>query len=266
MNIFQKTEDEIHYMVETCRLVSATLACLTRHIRPGVNTEHLNKVAEEFIRDHGATPSFKGYPNPYGSPFPAGICTSVNDEVVHGIPNVHTVLQDGDIISIDCGVLLNGFHGDSCYTFGVGNLAPETRSLLQASKQALNKGIAQAVAGNHLGDIGHAISAEAHAQGCRVIRCFSGHGIGRSLHEPPLVRNYGSSGRGILLKEGMCLAIEPILTSGNAQVVRQSDRWTYNTKDSHPAAHYEHTIVVRRGKVQVLSSFDEIEQLEGNIY
>ena len=266
MNIFLKTEDEIHYMVETCRLVSATLAYLTRHVKPGVNTKYLDRVAEEFIRDHGAMPSFKDYPNPCGQPFPACICTSVNDEVVHGIPNVHTVLKDGDIISIDCGILKNGYHGDSCYTYCVGNVRPELRLLLQATKQALNKGVEHAIAGNHLGDIGKAVATVAQAQGFRVVKRFSGHGIGRSLHEPPLVKNHGSSGRGILLKEGMCLAIEPILTSGSAKVKQLSDRWTFKTKDSLPAAHYEHTIVVRRGKAQVLSSFDEIEQLEGNIY
>ena len=214
MSIYLKTEDEIELMRAANLLVGATLAEVGRHIKPGVTTAELDRVAEEFIRDHGAQPTFKGFPNPYGSPFPASICTSVNDVVVHGIPDDKTVLKDGDIISVDCGTLLNGFCGDSCYTFCVGEVAPEVKALLDVTRESLYRGIAQAVAGHRLGDIGSAVQdyCEQHSYG--VVRELTGHGIGHKMHEEPSVPNYGRRGNGIMLKAGMCIAIEPMITMG----------------------------------------------------
>lgn len=191
MKIFLKTEDEIELMREANQLVGKTLGELARHIKPGVTTLQLDQIADEFIRDHGAIPTFKGFPNPYGGPFPASICTSVNDVVVHGVPNAQTVLQEGDIISIDCGTLLNGFCGDSCYTFCVGEIDEEKKRLLRTTKEALYKGIENAVAGKHLGDVGAAVQDHCEAQGYGIVRELTGHGIGHEMHEDPQVPNYG---------------------------------------------------------------------------
>lgn len=259
MNIFLKTEDEIELMYQANQLVGKTLGELANHIKPGVNTLQLDKIAEEFIRDHGAVPTFKGFPNPYGNPFPGSICTSINDVVVHGIPNEHDILKDGDIISIDCGTLLNGFNGDSCYTFTVGEVKSETLHLLKVTRESLYKGIDSAVAGNHLGDIGFAIQSLCEAHGYGVVRELTGHGIGREMHEDPHVPNYGKRGNGVLLKEGMCIAIEPMITLGNRNIGLKPDKWTIVTLDHKPAAHFEHTIAIRRGRAQILSSFEEVE-------
>ena len=260
MNIFLKTEDEIELMRKANRLVGKTLGVISKHIRPGVTTLQLDKVAEEFIRDNGAIPTFKGFPNPYGSPFPSSICTSVNDVVVHGIPDDKTVLKEGDIISVDCGALLDGFNGDSCYTFCVGEVAPETKKLLEVTKTALYLGIENAVAGKHVGDIGSAVQKHCEMYGYGVVRELTGHGIGREMHEDPSVPNYGSRGSGVLLKAGMCIAIEPMITLGARSIGMMPDRWTIKTCDGKPAAHFEHTIAVRRGKAEILSSFEEIEK------
>lgn len=260
MNIFLKTEDEIELMRKANRLVGKTLGVISKHIRPGVTTLQLDKVAEEFIRDNGAIPTFKGFPNPYGSPFPSSICTSVNDVVVHGIPDDRTVLKEGDIISVDCGALLDGFNGDSCYTFCVGEVTPEIKKLLEVTKTALYLGIENAVAGKHVGDIGSAVQKHCEMYGYGVVRELTGHGIGREMHEDPSVPNYGSRGSGVLLKAGMCIAIEPMITLGARSIGMMPDRWTIKTCDGKPAAHFEHTIVVRRGKAEILSSFDEIEK------
>ena len=238
---------------------------LAKCIKPGISTLQLDKIAEEFIRDHGAIPTFKNFPNPFGSPFPASICTSVNDVVVHGIPDASTVLKDGDIISIDCGTLLDGFNGDSCYTFCVGEVAEEVRHLLRTTKESLYKGIEQAVAGNHLGDIGSSIQDYCEAQGYGIVRELTGHGIGREMHEPPQIPNYGRRGNGMFLKAGMCIAIEPMVTFGDKSVYMMPDRWTIRTRDGKPAAHFEHTMAIRKGKAEVLSSFDEIEKIEANL-
>ena len=259
MNIFLKTEDEIALMRRANRLVGETLAELAKHIKPGVSTLQLDKIAGEFIRDHGAVPTFKNFPNPYGSPFPANICTSVNDVVVHGIPDSKTVLKDGDIISVDCGTLLDGFNGDSCYTFCVGEVAPEVKALLRTTYEALLLGIEQAVAGNHLGDIGSAVQDHCESRGYGVVRELTGHGIGRKMHEDPMVPNYGRRGNGVLLKNSMCIAIEPMITMGARNIYLMPDRWTVRTRDGKPAAHFEHTIAVRSGKSEILSSFEEIE-------
>lgn len=263
MKIFLKTEDEIELMREANMLVAGTLAELAKHVKPGVTTLQLDRIAERYIRDNGAVPTFKNFPNPFGSPFPASICTSVNDVVVHGIPDSRTVLRDGDIISIDCGARLNGFCGDSCYTFCVGEVKEEVRQLLRTTRAALHAGIGKAVAGNHLGDIGNAVQQCCEDKGYGIVRELTGHGIGRRMHEDPQVPNYGTRGGGILLKTGMCIAIEPMVTMGDRAIGLMPDRWTIRTRDGRPAAHFEHTIAVRRGKADILSSFEEIEQQVG---
>ena len=246
-------------MREANQLVGKTLAEVGRHIKPGVTTRHLDKVADEFIRDHGAIPTFKGFPNPYGEPFPAAICTSVNDVVVHGIPSDDVVLHEGDIISIDCGTLLNGYNGDSAYTFMVGEVDKAVKQLLEVTKQSLYLGIEQAVPGKHVGDIGAAIQAHCEAHGYGIVRELTGHGIGKEMHEAPQIPNYGIRGNGVMLKAGMCIAIEPMVTLGNRNIGMLPDRWSIVTRDHQVAAHFEHTIAVRKGKAEVLSTFEEIE-------
>ncbi|WP_297262512.1 type I methionyl aminopeptidase [uncultured Prevotella sp.] len=259
MKIFLKTEDEIELMRKANRLVGATLTELAKHIKPGVTTLQLDRVAEEFIRDNGAVPTFKNFPNPFGGPFPASICTSVNDVVVHGIPDEKTILKDGDIISIDCGTLLADYNGDSAYTFCVGEVSQDVRDLLTVTRQSLTKGIEMAVAGNHVGDIGDAIQTFCEAHGYGVVRELTGHGIGKQMHEDPQIPNYGRRGNGVMLKEGMCIAIEPMITMGDRKVWLMPDRWGICTRDGKPAAHFEHTIAIRRGKAEILSTFEEIE-------
>ena len=235
MKIFLKTEDEIELMRQANQLVGRTLGELAKHIKPGVTTLQLDQIADEFIRDNGAIPTFKGFPNPYGGPFPASICTSVNDVVVHGVPNDTTILKDGDIISIDCGTLLNGFCGDSCYTFCVGEVSEEVKELLRTTKESLYKGIENAVAGKHLGDISSAVQDHCEAHGYGIVRELTGHGIGHEMHEDPQVPNYGRRGNGIMLKAGMCIAIEPMITMGKRDIY-------------------------------LLSSFEEVESIEGKLY
>lgn len=261
--IFLKTDDEIELLRQSNLLVGRALAEVAKLIKPGVTTLELDRVAEEFIRDNGAIPTFKGFPNQYGQPFPGSICASVNDQVVHGIPN-DKPLQEGDIISVDCGTYMNGFCGDSAYTFCVGEVAPEVRELLKVTKEALYKGIENAVHGKRLGDIGSAVQdhCEKHAYG--VVREFVGHGIGKEMHEEPPVPNYGKRGSGVLLKSGMCIAIEPMITLGSPQIYMEPDRWTIRTRDGKWAAHFEHTLAVRKGKAEVLSTFDFIEEVLGD--
>ncbi len=263
--IFLKTEDEIDLLRAANQLVSKTHVELAKHIKPGVTTAQLDRIADEFIRDHGATPTFKGFPNPFGSPFPATLCTSVNDQVVHGIPN-DIPLEDGDIVSIDCGTLLNGFNGDSCYTFCVGIVSDEVKQLLKVTKESLYLGIQAALAGKRIGDISHAIQKHCESHGYGVVREFVGHGIGAEMHEDPSVPNYGRAGNGPLIKNGLCLAIEPMITLGSPKIGMLPDRWTIKTLDGSFAAHFEHTIAVHNGKAEILSSFDEIEQVEGKLY
>jgi len=266
MKIFLKTEDEIELMRQANQLVGRTLGELAKHIKPGVTTLQLDRIADEFIRDNGAIPTFKGFPNPYGGPFPASICTSVNDVVVHGVPNDKTVLKDGDIISIDCGTKLNGFCGDSCYTFCVGEVSKEVKELLRTTKESLYKGIGQAVAGRHLGDISSAVQDHCEAHGYGIVRELTGHGIGREMHEDPQVPNYGRRGNGVMLKNSMCIAIEPMITMGKRDIWLDKDRWSVRTRDGKPAAHFEHTVVVRRGEAEILSSFEEVISIEGKLY
>ncbi len=263
--IFLKTEDEIERMRDANKLVGMTLAQIAKEIAPGVSTKYLDSVAEEFIRDHGAEPTFKGFPNPYGPAFPASICASVNDVVVHGIPNDEP-LKDGDIVSIDCGTLLNGFNGDSCYTFCVGEVAADVKQLLRVTKESLYRAISESIVGKRIGDIGYAVQSLCEANGYGVVREFVGHGIGKDMHEDPQVPNYGRRGNGPQLKNGMCIAIEPMITMGSRQVQMMPDRWTVRTVDGKPAAHFEHTIAIHNGKADILSSFEEVEEIEGKLY
>lgn len=258
--VYLKTDDEVELLREANLLVGKTLAELAKVIEPGITTKQLDKIAETFIRDHGAEPTFLGFPNPYGGPFPASICTSVNHQVVHGIPN-DTPLLEGDIVSVDCGTLLYGYCGDSCYTFIVGDTTDEIKHLLQTTKESLYKGIEQAVVGHRLGDISYAIQTHCENQGYGVVREFVGHGIGKKMHEDPQVPNFGKRGNGMLLKNGLCIAIEPMITMGAKEIYMQEDRWGIITRDKKPAAHFEHTVCVRKGKADILSSFEEIENI-----
>lgn len=258
--IFLKTEEEIELLRKSNLLVGQTLAEVAKIIEPGVTTLQLDKIAEEFIRDNGAVPTFKGFPNHLGQPFPGSLCTSVNEVVVHGIPN-DIPLKDGDIVSVDCGTYMNGFCGDSAFTFCVGDVAPEVKQLLQITKESLYKGIEQAVHGHRLGDIGYAIQSYAESYGFEVVREFVGHGIGKEMHEDPQVPNYGIRGRGKQLKKGMCIAIEPMITQGNREIGIENDGWTVRTLDRKCAAHFEHTIAIGMHSADILSSFEFVEEV-----
>ena len=262
--IFLKTEDEIELLRASNLLVGQTLAEIAKYVMPGVTTKKLDVIAEEFIRDHGAVPTFKGFPNPYGSPFPASICTSVNEQVVHGIPSEHVVLKDGDIVSVDCGTYMNGFCGDSAYTFCVGEVSEEVKHLLKVTKEALYEGIQNAVQGRRLGDIGYAVQQHCESNSYGVVREFVGHGIGKEMHEDPQVPNYGKRGYGTLLKKGMCIAIEPMITLGNRAIVMEDDGWTVRTRDRKCAAHFEHTVAIGTAKADILSSFEFVEEVLGD--
>ena len=251
--IFYKTEEEIELLKLSNRLVSATEAELVQMILPGTKTIDLDKRAEEFIRDNGGVPGFLNYQG-----FPNTLCISVNDAVVHGIPNNYE-LQEGDIVSIDCGVYMNGFHGDSAYTFAVGEISEEKKKLLRITKEALYKGIESAVSGNRIGDIGYAVQKHAEDAGFSVVRELVGHGVGRNLHERPEVPNFGRRGRGVKLQEGMCIAIEPMINAGKKEVMQENDGWTIRTQDGKPSAHFEHSIAIRKGKAELLSDFSIIE-------
>lgn len=253
--VIYKTEHEIALIKESSLLVGKTLAEVARHIEPGVTTLQLDKVAYEFIHDHGATPGFLDY-----NGFPNTLCTSVNEQVVHGIPTDQP-LNEGDIVSIDCGVIKNEFWGDSAYTFAVGEVSEEVRQLMDATKHSLNLAIEAAVEGNRMGDIGHAVQSYTEGLGYGVVRELVGHGLGRNLHESPEVPNYGRRGNGMKLKEGLVLAIEPMINLGTKNVKTSSDGWTIVTTDGKPSAHYEHDVVVRKGKAEVLSSFEPIEEV-----
>tara|TARA_B100000768_G_scaffold181563_1_gene205074 strand:+ start:4215 stop:5018 length:804 start_codon:yes stop_codon:yes gene_type:complete len=250
-----KTDEEVELLRESSLLVGKTLAAVAEWVKPGVTTLQLDAVAEEFIRDHGAEPGFKGYGG-----FPNSLCTSVNEAVVHGIPN-DKPLTDGDIVSVDCGVLKNEFYGDSAYTFAVGEIDPEVRQLLEVTKECLQKAIEQAVVGKRIGDIGFACQHHAEQYGYGVVRELVGHGLGRSLHEAPEVPNYGRRGNGPRLMDGMVLAIEPMINLGRKEVFHEEDGWTIVTADRKVSAHFEHDIVVRKDQADVLSSFDEIEKV-----
>ena len=251
--IHYRTDSEIELLRKAALLVGKTLGEVGKHIRPGIRTVELDKIAEEFIRDHGAIPAFKGYEG-----FPGSLCISVNDAVVHGIPGNYE-LRDGDIVSVDCGTILDGYVGDSAYTFTVGEVSEEIKLFLQRSKESLYKGIEQAVSGNRIGDIGYAIQSYVEQFGYGVVRELVGHGVGRKMHEDPQVPNYGKRGTGTKLSEGIVIAIEPMITFGKKDIIQERDGWTIKTKDRKPAAHFEHDVAVRNGKAEILSSFEWIE-------
>ena len=254
--IFYKTGEEIERIRKSSLLVGKTLAEIAKKIEPGVSTLALDKLAEEFIRDHGAEPGFLGYGG-----FPNSLCTSVNEAVVHGIPN-NQPLENGDIVSIDCGVLLDEFYGDSAYTFEVGEVKPNIRKLLNVTKECLDLAVQQTVSGNRIGDIGFAVQKHAESNGFGVVRELVGHGLGRALHEKPEVPNYGRKGRGHKLKPGIVLAIEPMINLGRKEVAQLADGWTIITKDKLPSAHFEHDVaIMTNGQTEVLSSFEEIEKV-----
>lgn len=259
--IFLKTDEEIELLRESNDLLGRTLAEVAKELKPGVTTAQLDTLAEQFIRDNGGIPSCKGFEG-----YPSTLCTSVNEQVVHGIPSEKTVLRDGDIISVDLCVLKNGFHADSAYTFPVGEVSDEVMELLRTTKQALYLGIEQAVTGHRLGDIGFAIQNHCERRHFSVVRDFVGHGIGRSMHEEPEVCNFGRRGNGIVLKTGMTLAIEPMICLGKKDVVIERDGWTARTVDRKPAAHYELSVAVKPGKADILSTFKYVEQVLGERY
>ncbi len=253
--IYLKTEEEIDFLRISNQLVGKTLGELAKHIKPGVTTLQLDKIAEEFIRDNGAIPGFLDY-----NGFPNTLCTSVNEQVVHGIPN-NVPLENGDIVSIDCGTIKNGFYGDSAYTFEVGEVAPEVHELLVTTKEALYKGIENAIVGKRIGDIGYAVQNHCEKRGFSVVREMVGHGVGRNLHEEPQVPNYGRRGNGRLLKEGLVIAIEPMINLGKRYIVQENDGWTIRTTDKKVSAHFEHTVAVHKNKAEILSTFDFVEEI-----
>ncbi|MEA2076718.1 MAG: type I methionyl aminopeptidase [Candidatus Marinimicrobia bacterium] len=247
--IYYKSVENIEFIRAAGKIVHDTLCMLEKWIQPGVNSLKLDKLAEEYIHSFDAVPSFKGY-----NGFPATLCISRNEEVVHGIPDQRAFLQDGDIVSIDCGAYLKGFHGDHARTYAVGHVSPEKQRLMDVTRQSLEKGIEKAVIGNHLSDIGHAVQHYAESQGYSVVRELVGHGIGQRLHEDPQVPNYGKPGRGIVLKEGLVIAIEPMVNMGKAGVRTLPDGWTIVTRDRKPSAHFEHTIAITKKGPEILTS------------
>ncbi len=256
MGLYLKTNEEIELLRESSLLVSKTLAELAKIVKPGISTLYLDKIAEEFIRDNGALPAFKGY-----NGFPASICTSVNEQVVHGVPSENVFLEDGDIISIDCGTLKNGFVGDSAYTFCVGDVSEEVKQLLKVTKESLFEGIKCAVEGKRIGDIGYTIQNYCEKAGYSVVREMVGHGVGRQMHESPEVPNYGNRGMGKMLKAGMTICIEPMINMGKKNLVFESDGFTIRTKDRKVSAHFEHAVAIRKGEADILSDFGIIEKV-----
>jgi len=252
--ITYKTPEEIELIRESGLILGKAHAEVTKLINPGVTTLQLDKIAEEFIRDNGGVPSFKGYQG-----FPGTLCVSPNEQVVHGIPN-NKELKDGDILSVDCGVFYKGFHSDSAYTYSIGKVDDSVKALLNATKESLYKGIDSAVSGARLGDIGFAIQQYVEKLGYSVVRELVGHGVGKNLHESPEVPNYGKRGRGILLQEGLVIAIEPMINLGKRQIIQGKDGWTISTIDKLPSAHFEHTISIAKGKAEILTTFEYIEQ------
>jgi len=254
--IYLKTDEEIELMRESNRILGMAYGEVAKAIAPGVTTADLSHIADEYVRSQGGIPSCLGFEN-----YPAPFCVSVNEQLVHGIPDEQTVLKEGDIVTIDGCVLYKGFHSDSAYTFPVGKISDETMRLLRTTKECLYLGIEQAVTGHRLGDIGYAIQAHAEKAGFEVCREFVGHGIGRDMHEDPEVCNYGRRGNGIVLKSGMTLAIEPMLLSGRRNMIIEDDGWTARSADRKPTAHYELSVCVRNGKADILSTFEYIESV-----
>jgi len=250
-----KSVEEIELIRESSLLVSKTLGEIAKVIRPGIKTIELNKLAETFIRDNNGVPAFLNY---HG--FPYSLCISLNDQVVHGFPSNH-VLVDGDLISVDCGVVLNKYYGDSAFTFAIGEVSDTVKTLMRVTRECLDKGVEKAVAGMRVGDIGYAVQEHAEKHGFGVVKELVGHGVGLHLHEKPEVPNYGKRGSGTKLEEGMVIAIEPMINAGRAGVKFWDDGWTVSTVDGKPSAHYEHTVAVRKGKVDILSTFSYVDNI-----
>ena len=254
-----KTAEEVELLRNSNQLVSRTLAELGKHIQPGISTGELDRIAETFIRDNSAIPGFKGYQG-----FPATLCTSVNSQVVHGIPSDTVILKEGDIVSVDCGVIIDGYYGDTAYTFAVGEISQEVKDLLKVTKECLYKGVEKAIEGQRVGDIGHAVQRHAEDHGYSVVRELVGHGLGKRMHEEPEVPNYGRRGTGAKLRKGMVICIEPMINMGKRQVTQGGDGWTISTADSQPSAHFELAVAIDKGKADILSTFSYIEEILNN--
>lgn len=253
--IYYKTADEIEKLRASNILVSRTLAEVAKNIRPGISTAEIDRLAETYIRDHKAVPAFLGY-----NGYPNALCTSVNEQVVHGIPSGY-VLREGDLLSIDCGVILNGFYGDSAYSFAVGEVDNSIRELMRVTRESLFLGVENAITGNRIGDIGHAVQTYCESYGYSVVREMVGHGLGRHLHEEPEVPNYGRNGTGVLLKKGLVICIEPMINMGKRHIFQEADGWTIRTKDRRPSAHFELAVAVDDGKPDILTTFSFIEEV-----
>ena len=249
-----KTIDELRLMRESAQLVSRTLGMLAKEIKPGITTLYLDKLAHDFIKDHGAEPAFLGYGG-----FPNSLCISPNEQVVHGFPNKEEI-KEGDVLSVDCGAILNGYVGDHAYTFEIGEVKPETKKLLKVAKESLYKGIEQCIRGKRIGDISHAIQKHCEKEGYGVVKELVGHGLGKKMHEDPQVPNYGKQGSGKVIKDGLAIAIEPMINLGTEKVKFHNDGWTVTTLDNQPSAHFEHTVVIRKDKAEILTSFEYIEK------
>jgi methionyl aminopeptidase len=257
--LYLKTDEEVGLLRESNLLVSRTLAEIASLIRPGVTTLYLDSIAEEFIRDNGAIPAFKGYGG-----FPNTLCTSVNDEVVHGIPSDY-ILKEGDILSVDCGVIREGWYGDSAYTFAVGEIKDEIRRLLDYTRASLDEGVKAAIAGNRIGDISNAVQTMAESGGYSVVRELVGHGLGRKMHEPPEVANWGKKGTGPKMEKGLVICIEPMINAGKKETIQMRDGWTIKTADGSPSAHFEYAVAVDKGEADVLTTFEFIEKVLNNL-
>lgn len=253
--IYYKSLEEIELIRESSLLVSKTLAEVAKVIQPGVTTKKLDQLAETFIKDHGAIPAFLNY-----NGFPYSLCISPNEQVVHGFPSDY-VIKEGDLISVDCGVIKNNYFGDSAYTFSIGEVDAEKKKLVEVTQECLRLAVEKAVVGSRIGDIGFAVQDLAERNGFGVVRELVGHGVGVKLHEKPEVPNYGRRGSGIKLEEGMVIAIEPMINAGTAGVKFWSDGWTVTSNDNRPSAHFEHTVAVKKGKADVLSTFSLIEEV-----
>jgi methionyl aminopeptidase len=253
--IFLKNDEEIAIIKQSGLILAQTLGVVAKAIKPGITTKELDKLAETYIYDQNASPSFKGYDK-----FPATLCVSVNDAVVHGIPGKYE-LKEGDIVSVDCGVFYKGFHSDSAYTFPVGEITKEAKELIKVTKEALYLGINQAIAGNRIGDISGAVENYVSEHNFTVVRSLAGHGIGKSLHEDPHIPNYGRRGTGVQLKKGMVLAIEPMVNLGSSAVRQDKDGWTITTVDKKLSAHFEHTVAVGVQQAEILTSYQYIEEI-----
>jgi len=253
--LYLKNDEEIGLLRESNLLVSRTLAEVASFIKPGVTTLYLDKIAEEYIRDNGGIPGFKGYGG-----FPATLCTSVNEEVVHGIPSSY-ILREGDIVSVDCGVILSGWYGDSAFTFAVGVIDESVRRLMEFTRESLEEGVKEAIAGNRIGDVSWAVQNKAEKGGYSVVRELVGHGIGKRLHEPPEVPNYGRKGSGPKMEKGLVICIEPMINLGRKETIQMRDGWTIKTIDGKPSAHYEYAVAVDKGRADVLTTFKFVDEV-----